>query len=280
MPASALRSAAELPGAERDARARGNLDRTESCRGSRIGAGTVGGRSYTRTMSQCTAPILGHIRGGGADCPVHGGRYRSYSPSYYTPPPPRYSSVAGGSSSGGGGGRQSRPRWSPSTSPVTYTPDEVQALDRYRTTVETVGVQADLRDVFLCHAWDDRQNVATELHDALEAEGVKVWFSEKDILLGAPFMREIDRGLARSRVGLALITPAFLKRVDGGGVSDKELSELLSRDLLIPVVHGTTYEEIRKVSPLLGSRNGLSTDEDSMGVIATKIAELVDLQTI
>ena len=37
----------------------------------------------------------------------------------------------------------------------------------------------------------------------------------------------------------------------------------------------TTYEEVRKVSPLLGSRHGLDTAEDSMEVIATKIAELV-----
>ncbi|GGO92901.1 TIR domain-containing protein [Nocardioides phosphati] len=230
----------------------------------------------SRYSGGCTAPVRGHIRGGGADCPVHGyGRSQSYySPAtYYSQSPTRR--ATGGGGSGGGGG--TKPRWSSSTSTVAYTPEQVQALDRYRTTVETVGIKSDLRDLFLCHAWDDRQSIAMELHDALIANDVSVWFSEKDILLGQPFMREIDRGLARSRVGLALITPSFLKRVDGGGVSDKELSELLSRDLLIPVVHGTTYEEIRKVSPLLGSRNGLDTAEDSMDVIATKIAELVSL---
>lgn len=160
---------------------------------------------------------------------------------------------------------------------MSYTPDQVQALDRYRTAVEKAGIASDLRDLFLCHAWDDRLTTASELCDALVAKDVSVWFSERDILLGQPFMREIDRGLARSRIGVALITTAFLKRVDGGGVSDRELSELLSRDLLIPVVHGTTFDEIRRVSPLLGSRNGLSTTEDSMDVIATKIAELVSL---
>jgi hypothetical protein len=158
---------------------------------------------------------------------------------------------------------------------VTYTPDQVQALTRYRRTVESRGQQPELRDLFLCHAWDDRRGVATELNDLLEAEGVSVWFSEKDVLLGQPFMREIDRGLAKSRTGLVLITPALLERVNNRGVSDKELSELLARDLLIPVVHRTTYEEVRKVSPLLGSRNGLNTAEDSMKAIATKIAELV-----
>ncbi|HKE63043.1 MAG TPA: hypothetical protein VKB59_00140 [Micromonosporaceae bacterium] len=47
------------------------------------------------------------------------------------------------------------------------------------------------------------------------------------------------------------------------------------RVLLIPVAHGVTYDEIRSVSPLLGFRNGLSTEEDSMGDIAKKIAELI-----
>ena len=138
--------------------------------------------------------------------------------------------------------------------------------------------EIDLRDVFLCHAWDDRRGAATDLNDLLNAEGVSVWFSEKDIVLGQPFMREIDKGLAKSRTGLVLVTPALLKRLESGGVSDKELSELLARDLLIPVMHQTTYDELRKVSPLLASRNGLNTAEDSMAVIATKIAELVAVE--
>lgn len=229
-------------------------------------------------MAQCTAPVLGHIRGGGADCPVHGGRYGGYSPSYYSPS--YYSSSpsqpsSGGSGSGRGGGGTVRPRWSPANSTVSYTSDQVASLDRYRQTVETVGPCAESYDLFLCHAWDDRLEAAKKLHGLLEDQGVSVWFSEKDILLGQPFMREIDKGLAKTRIGLVLITPAFLKRVGDGGVSELELSELLSRDLLIPVAHGVTYDEIRTVSPLLGSRNGLSTDEDSMEDIAKKIAELV-----
>ena len=76
---------------------------------------------------------------------------------------------------------------------------------------------------------------------------------------------------------MVLITPALLARVESGGVSDKELSALLARDLLIPVVHGTTYDDVRTVSPLLGSRNGLDTKDDSMEIVASKIAELVAL---
>lgn len=33
------------------------------------------------------------------------------------------------------------------------------------------------------HAWDDRQHSSKELHDLLEAVGVAVWFSGKNVLL-------------------------------------------------------------------------------------------------
>jgi hypothetical protein len=158
---------------------------------------------------------------------------------------------------------------------VVYTPAEVRALTPVRESFEKRAFLPDLRDVFLCHAWDDRRGVAQELCDLLESRGVSVWFSEKDILLGMPFLREIDKGLAKSRVGIVLVPPALLKRVQGAGIAEKELSALLARDLLVPVVHGTTYDALRDVSPLLGSRNGMDTKDDSMEVIAAKLAELV-----
>ena len=76
-----------------------------------------------------------------------------------------------------------------------------------------------------------------------------------------------------------MVTPSFLERIKGEGVADKELSALLARDLLVPIVHNTTFEDLREVSPLLGSRSGLSTIEDSMEDVAAKIAELVTIET-
>lgn len=158
---------------------------------------------------------------------------------------------------------------------MAYTAAEVRTLTPFRESVEKRPPQPDLRDVFLCHAWDDRQGAAKDLHDLLESCGVSVWFSEKDIVLGAPLLREIDRGLARSRVGIVLVTPALLRRLQAEGIADKELSALLQRDVLVPNVHGTTHEALREVSPLLGSRSGLSTAENPMADVAAKLAELV-----
>jgi len=238
-------------------------------------------------MAQCTAPVRGHrSAAAAANCPACRGRSRGYSsyPSYSPSYTPSYSSsggsggsasTAGRTGSGGGSRSSSRPRWSRASSTVVYTPAQVRALTPIRESVEKRAPLPDLRDVFLCHAWDDRQGAAKDLHDLLTSRGVSVWFSEKDILLGAPFLREIDKGLARSRVGIVLVTPAFLRRVEAAGIADKELSVLLARDLLVPIMHGTTYDALRDVSPLLGSRNGLDTAEDTMPDVATKLAELV-----
>lgn len=155
----------------------------------------------------------------------------------------------------------------------------MRTLTPVRENVEKRASVPDLRDVFLCHAWDDRKGTAKELHDELESRGVSVWFSEKDVLLGATLLREIDKGLAKSRVGIVLVTPALLNRLAGEGIADKELSALLARDLLVPIVHDTSYEALREVSPLLGSRSGLNTTGDTMANIAEKLSELVTLQS-
>lgn len=158
---------------------------------------------------------------------------------------------------------------------MVYTAAQIRTLTPVRENVEQRATLPDLKDVFLCHAWDDRKGAAKDLFELLESLNVSVWFSERDVLLGTSLLREIDKGLARSRVGIVLVTPALLRRVQGEGIADKELSALLARDLLVPIVHDTTYEALREVSPLLGSRSGLSTAEDSMKDIAAKLAELI-----
>ena len=231
-------------------------------------------------MTRCTAPIRGHRTASGrAECPACGGgssRYGGYGYGSYSPPSrspsPFYSSSSGRS---GGGSGSVKAKWSKAGSTVLYTPVEVKALTPIRETVEKRAELPDLRDLFLCHAWADRLEDATELYNLLKARGVSVWFSEMDIPLGSSFLREIDKGLAKSRIGIVLVTPALLLRLPNGGVADRELSALLATDQLVPIIHNTTYDALRNVSPLLASRNGLSTGEDTLAVVADKLADLI-----
>lgn len=233
-----------------------------------------------KIMAQCTAPKYGHrTESGRANCPVCGRGYSSISrysqsnnvSSYYSLGNSSHNSLTSGNVKTS----KVKASWSKSGSVVLYTPVEIRALTPVRKNVEKRSILPDLRDIFLCHAWDDRKSAAKTLYDLLESKGVRVWFSEKDVLLGSNLLREIDKGLSKSRVGIVLVTPSFLERIKREGVAEKELSALLARDLLVPIVYNTTFEELREISPLLGSRSGLDANEDTFEVITDKLAELV-----
>jgi len=223
-------------------------------------------------MTRCTAPINGHRSAAArANCPACGGRnsYRSYGG--YSGGYSRSSSS--GISSSSSINRKTKASWSATGSSVLYTPRQIKTLTPLRKEVEK-RAELELKDIFLCHAWEDRKTIAKNLTDLLLINGTSVWFSENNVPLGSNLLREIDKGLANSRIGIVLVTPSFLKRIQGNGVADKELSALLSRDQLIPVLDGVTFEELRDISPLLGSRSGLSTTEETMENIVAQLSEV------
>jgi hypothetical protein len=156
---------------------------------------------------------------------------------------------------------------------VSYTAAEWRTIEPLaRQAAEQAREHPERRDLLLCHAWDDRKGAARELCDLLVSLCATVWFSEKDVGLGKSLLREIDKGLANSRIGIVLVIPALLKSLPAEGIADKELSALLATDRVIPVAHGTTFDALRDVSPLLAARSGLSTGNSSMRDVATKVA--------
>lgn len=223
-------------------------------------------------MAMCTAPIKGHrSERARRNCPACGGR-SNYNYQRFTSSTPRPTNTSTNRSNT----NKQKANWSPKNSNVLYTPSEIKTLTPVRKRVEERSKKNDLRDIFLCHAWDDRKKSAKEIYELLKLNNVNVWFSETDVLLGSSLLTEIDKGLAKSRIGIVLVTPAFINRIKGDkGIASKELSALLANDLLVPIVHETTFEALRDVSPLLGSRSGLNTNDDSMKDIAEKLAELV-----
>jgi hypothetical protein len=140
-------------------------------------------------------------------------------------------------------------------------------------------VQADVQkdpvdrdhDVFLSHTSDARDiEVSTDLYAELTGHGLDVWYDGTELRLGESLMRQIDRGIARSKVGVILITEAFLK---GRVWTERELGALVSSGRrVIPVLHGVTYADLAAYSPLLADLVGLDTENLGLGVIAEQIA--------
>lgn len=222
-------------------------------------------------MAQCTAPYQGHRTSSGqANCPVCGVKnsfnsQRSYG---YTQVP----------SKGYGynrpyTGRNVVSRSTRAGASVSYNNIEWRVFEPFaQKAEEQAQTHPERKDLFLCHAWDDRQGSAKELYSHLKENGASVWFSEEDLPLGSLMIREIDRGLRNSRVGIVLVTPSLLESIESNGVAEKELAVLLSSRRVIPVLHETTFDELNNVSPMLASHAGLNTSDSSLSSVATKIA--------
>ena len=81
-------------------------------------------------------------------------------------------------------------------------------------------------DVFISHAWEDKETIARPLAKALEAKGLKVWFDEFTLTVGDRLRRSIDRGLAGCRYGIVILSPHFFAKE----WPQKELDGLVQRE--------------------------------------------------
>ena len=156
---------------------------------------------------------------------------------------------------------------------VRYTKPEQKLADRVHVAVG----QLDPRDydAFLSYARIDGSEVASELRERLESFGVAVWFDEVAIVPGRSQSLQMDTGLKKARSGIALLTPAYLT---GRFWTERELGALLSKNVLIPVLHNVTFTDVSEYSGILPDLAGFSTAHDTVEDIAKKIAAAVVIE--
>jgi hypothetical protein len=157
-----------------------------------------------------------------------------------------------------------------SSTGARYTPAEQQLADRIQ---DAVARRDDREwDAFLSYARIDGANIGGQLRQHLDALGVTVWFDEIAITPGVSQALQMDRGLQKARAGIVLLTPAYLV---GRFWTERELGALLHKEMLIPVLHGVTFEEVAEYSGILPDLAGFETSRDSVETIAQKIAAAV-----
>jgi hypothetical protein len=151
-----------------------------------------------------------------------------------------------------------------------YTTDEQALADR----VQNAVAQRDDRewDTFLSYARIDGAEIGDELRRHLERLGLSVWFDAIAITPGKSQALQMDKGLQKARVGIVLLTPAYIV---GRFWTERELGALLHKEILIPVLHGVSFDQVAEYSGILPDLAGFETSRDSVEVIAQKIAAAV-----
>lgn len=134
----------------------------------------------------------------------------------------------------------------------------------------------EAHDVFISHASEDKDSIVRPLANALVSEGLKVWYDEFSLRIGDSLRQKIDKGLAMSRVGLVVLSPAFI----GKGWTNYELDGIVTRavsgeQILLPIWHEITKQQVINFSPSLADKVARSTATHTVEEIASEISQLL-----
>ncbi len=130
-------------------------------------------------------------------------------------------------------------------------------------------------DVFISHASEDKDAIATPLAESLRAKGLRVWYDDFSLKLGDSIRQSIDRGLARSRFGVVILSGRFFEK----HWPQQELNGLATREVngakvILPVWHGVGFVEVRNYSPMLADRSAVQT-KNGLANVVEKIMDVV-----
>lgn len=129
---------------------------------------------------------------------------------------------------------------------------------------------------FISHASEDKDSIVRSLAEALQGKGLEVWYDEFTLRIGDSLRRKIDAGLARSRVGLVVISPSFISK----GWTNYELDGIVTRSvsgeqILLPIWHEITKQQVMDFSPSLADKVARSTAMHTVDEIAQEIYGLL-----
>ena len=137
------------------------------------------------------------------------------------------------------------------------------------------GTSAMEWDVFISHASEDKADVVLPLAERLKHEGLRVWLDSFELTVGDSLRQSIERGLAGSRFGIAIISPEFLQK----RWPQAELDGLAAREtdgvkVILPVWHRVDEAAVCAQSPMLAGRLAVTTDK-GIDLVASELLRAI-----
>lgn len=129
-------------------------------------------------------------------------------------------------------------------------------------------------DVFVSHASEDKEAFVKPLADLLSNMDFQVWYDAFTLKVGDSLRRSIDKGIADSKYGIVVLSPAFFAKE----WPQRELDGLTAREVagqkkvILPIWHDIGREEVLQRSPTLADKVALTTRNKSIEEIAEDLA--------
>ena len=137
-------------------------------------------------------------------------------------------------------------------------------------------------DVFVSHAWEDKESFVDEFVAELEKLDIKVWYDKQRIKWGDSMRARIDDGLKKSKFGITVISPDYI--ADGKYWTKAELDGLFQLEsvngkMLLPIWHNITKQQVMNYSPIIASKLAMTTASMTAEEIASEMKSLLSDET-
>ena len=132
-------------------------------------------------------------------------------------------------------------------------------------------------DVFVSHAWEDKEDFADEFVLELRKQGLKVWYDTNKLKWGDSMREKIDKGLSKSRYGVVILSPNYIaehKYWTKAELNGLFQVETVNGKTILPIWHNLTKKQVVEYSPIIADRKAMTTASMTAEEIATELKDL------
>lgn len=138
-------------------------------------------------------------------------------------------------------------------------------------------------DVFISHAWEDKESFVDELVNELEKKRVRVWYDKARMKWGDSMREKIDEGLRKSKFGIVVLSPNYIKenkywtKAELNGLFQ---SESINGKSILPIWHNLTKQDVINYSPIIANKLAMNTTIQTASEIACELASILEIDNM
>lgn len=152
-----------------------------------------------------------------------------------------------------------------------------QQLLQSPVTIANEALPDEEYDVFVSHAYEDKESFVDEFVEALRNKGLKVWYDTDKLKWGDSMREKIDKGLAKSRYGVVVLSPNYIaehKYWTKAELNGLFQVETVNGKTILPIWHNLTKKQVVEYSPIIADRKAMTTALMTPQEIAEALKEL------
>lgn len=147
-------------------------------------------------------------------------------------------------------------------------------------TTPSCGEEQEEYDVFVSHAFEDKEEFVDDLVAEMRKLDLKVWYDSDKLKWGDSMREKIDRGLSKSKYGVVVLSQNYIaeqKYWTKAELNGLFQVETINGKTILPIWHNLTKKQVVEYSPIIADRKAMTTASMTAEEIANELKDLFSM---